>query len=116
MATIIPTTCMVLPATGGGVDAAALSGRHAPVLVDPARPAAKWQLASGVPTKIYQLADQHIAAPPRRIMSSPQDKAVQTAQILARHFGAAVEVRAGLEEHHRHGMPVIEDGGRSGLS
>ncbi|MEM9963641.1 MAG: histidine phosphatase family protein [Pseudomonadota bacterium] len=83
--------------------------RHAQVVVDPATPSADWCLAPGARTAIRELANRVFHAPPDRIVSSPQKKAVQTATALAAHFGVPFEIRDGFEEHHRENEPFIEN-------
>ena len=83
--------------------------RHAPVVVKPDVPSAAWQLTSDAASLVRNLASEIPISSPSRIISSKQDKALQTARILASEFSASVEVRGGFEEHHRGNEPFIAD-------
>jgi len=75
--------------------------RHAPVLVDLGRAATQWQLVPDARARLRGLADSLRGSGLRRIIASPEDKAAETGQILAAALGLPLEVRDGLEEHHR---------------
>src|SRR5262245_33523417 len=82
--------------------------RHGPVVVDLARPSSQWDLAPGALETITPLARKVRHAGFRRVVTSIQRKAVQTARVLAEELGTSVESRPGLEEHHRLGEQRID--------
>jgi broad specificity phosphatase PhoE len=65
------------------------------------RPAAAWPLAPGARPQIELLAERLTSLHVRRIVTSPERKAIETGEILAARLGLAVEVRDGFEEHRR---------------
>ncbi|MDJ0945632.1 MAG: histidine phosphatase family protein [Kiloniellales bacterium] len=75
--------------------------RHGPVVVDPERDSRDWVLAAEAAPLILALSDGLSGRGLRRVLASPQGKAVATARILAEALALPVEVRDGLEEHHR---------------
>lgn len=75
--------------------------RHAPVVVDFAVPAREWPLAPDAAGGVHDLAERLAAAGLRRIVASPEDKAVATGALLATALGLPLAIREGLEEHHR---------------
>lgn len=75
--------------------------RHAPVVVDFAVPAREWPLAAGSDHDVRDLAGRLAAIGLRRIVTSPEGKAIATGGLLATALGLPVEARSGLEEHHR---------------
>ena len=75
--------------------------RHAPVAVDFGVPARDWPLAPGSDRGVRDLAGSLATAGLCRIVTSPETKAVATGALLASALGLPVEVRDGLEEHHR---------------
>jgi broad specificity phosphatase PhoE len=75
--------------------------RHGPVLVDLRRPPSQWELEPGACEAVAKLALEARGGGLRRIVSSEETKAVQTARTLAAVLGVPVEIRPGLEEHHR---------------
>ncbi len=75
--------------------------RHAAVSVDLNVPAREWKLAPGADAPLASLAWSLQACGLRRIVASQEPKATATAKILATALGVPVEVRDGLEEHHR---------------
>lgn len=82
--------------------------RHGPVNVDRSIPGAEWQL-SPIAKKAIEAVVSKVSPVPTRIVSSPEPKALGTAEVLARQFDLPVEVRDGLEEHHRRTAQFIED-------
>lgn len=83
--------------------------RHALVKIDPEIPSAHWQLADDADVAIRQLVPQLATTSPTRIVSSPQGKAAGTASVLAAALGLKVEIRDGLEEHHRENEGFFAD-------
>lgn len=83
--------------------------RHAPTLVDPAKSSADWVLKPDVAPAIESICNRLNASKIRRVVSSPQTKALQTAQYVAEYFKVPIEVYHGLEEHHRTECDFIED-------
>ncbi len=75
--------------------------RHGPVTVDLNRPSEEWELTPDARPAIAELARKLSGLEPRRIISSHHVKATQTAGVLADILQAPVEVKTGLEEHHR---------------
>jgi broad specificity phosphatase PhoE len=75
--------------------------RHGPVRVGLGRPSSQWELAPGAREAVAALACKVRDAGIRRVVSSSETKAVQTARVLAEELGVPVESRPGLEEHHR---------------
>ena len=75
--------------------------RHGPVNVDLDRPSEEWELAPDGGRMVAEMASKMAAVWPKRIISSHHVKATQTADVLARILNAPVQVRPGLEEHHR---------------
>jgi len=81
--------------------------RHASVTIEPEIPSADWRLTGSAEHVVRRLASQYIKTTPTRVVSSRQSKAVETAQIIAASLGVGVEIRAGLEEHHRENEAFI---------
>ena len=79
--------------------------RHANPQVDVTVPATQWQLSATGIDRTHQLANQLVTAGIQAVISSPEPKAIQTAQILAEQFGLAVQVEAGIHEHERPWTP-----------
>ena len=75
--------------------------RHATVIVDRERPAADWQLAPHGSADVVGLLNRFEPSNLRRVIASREMKARQTGQVLAETLDLPLEVRSGLEEHHR---------------
>lgn len=79
--------------------------RHANSLVQPDVPAHLWGLSSLGEERSYglagRLADFHLA----RVITSKEPKAIETGRILAQSFRIECKQVAGIEEHHRIGVP-----------
>jgi broad specificity phosphatase PhoE len=81
--------------------------RHAQVAVDLERPASTWQLSPEGHASAEELAMR--LAPVARVLSSPEPKAVATAEPLARRSGVEVEVDDRLREVERAAnLPDVE--------
>ena len=75
--------------------------RHAPVEVDPMIPSSNWALASDDDTSVLKILDHLGSSRIRRVVTSQEAKARHTGLILASRLGLPMEIRDGLEEHHR---------------
>lgn len=83
--------------------------RHAPVLIERDRASAEWQLGPNAAPLVQKLASEIELCSTKRIISSSQPKAVQTAEILGSEFKLEVEVREGFEEHHRENEAFVAE-------
>lgn len=77
--------------------------RHSLPEIDPSIPASQWQLSDEGRLRCLGLAEQLTPYLPARILSSPQPKALQTAQIVAQRSKLPFSQVAGLHEHQREG-------------
>lgn len=75
--------------------------RHGRPAIDPATPPTTWPLCPDGRDGCVRLADRIAAYAPTAVVSSPEPKALETAQILADRLGLAVQPDAGLHEHKR---------------
>jgi broad specificity phosphatase PhoE len=75
--------------------------RHGRPLIDPDKAPTTWPLCPDGVAAVEKLAGRLAAYAPSAIVSSPEPKALETAQIIAAALGLAVEVDAGLHEHKR---------------
>jgi probable phosphoglycerate mutase len=73
--------------------------RHAAVDLDLARPASTWQLTDEGRAEAEEIAVR--LAPVRRVLSSPEPKAMGTAEPLAVRSGVEIEIDARLREVER---------------
>lgn len=60
-----------------------------------------WRLAPDSAARVREFAGRFRPCRLRRIVTSPEPKAVETAQLLAGVLDLPTETRDGLEEHHR---------------
>ncbi len=74
---------------------------HPQVAVQPDVPVTRWGLAPLGVERARAMCRQPWIPHVRRIVSSDEVKAVQTAEILGRHVGVDVEVRPGIGENDR---------------
>ncbi|MES2058284.1 MAG: histidine phosphatase family protein [Pseudomonadota bacterium] len=74
---------------------------HPQVRVDPAVPVPDWGLSDAGRERLSALAGREWLATVRRIVSSGERKAIETAEILAPMTGAMVEVVAAMHENDR---------------
>ena len=74
---------------------------HPQVRIDPAVPVPRWSLSERGRARAQLLAGAPWIASMRRIVSSDEVKAVETARIVARAAGVAVEVRHDMGENDR---------------
>lgn len=85
--------------------AALILVRHAEPAVDPATSPSTWRLTEASRSAAAALAEQLAGFAPVAAVSSPEPKALETAQIIARRFGLPVAIDTGLVELHRPGLP-----------
>jgi broad specificity phosphatase PhoE len=74
---------------------------HPQVRIDANVPVPEWGLSEIGRARALALLEQPWVGSIRRIVSSAERKAVETAEILARHLGLAVEVRERMHENDR---------------
>lgn len=75
--------------------------RHGRPAIDPDTPPTTWPLCPDGREAVAKLAAQLARYAPSAIASSPEPKALETAQIIAQALGLTVEVDGGLHEHKR---------------
>jgi broad specificity phosphatase PhoE len=73
-------------------------------VIDPAIPAREWHLSAEGQLRCRQLAARLVNFNPRRIVSSLEPKALETAQIVAEILRIPYGSAAGLHEHVRSGV------------
>lgn len=81
--------------------------KHALPTLDGAAPARQWQLAPEGETQSRRLARELLDFQPFRLISSPEPKALRTAQIVAAELSLPVAQQAGLEEIDRPALPLL---------
>ena len=74
---------------------------HPQVQIDANVPVPEWGLSEIGQARAVAMLDQPWVGPIRRIVSSVERKAIETAEILAKHLGLAVEVREAMHENDR---------------
>lgn len=82
--------------------------RHAMPVIDPARPAGEWPLAGDVAESVLSLAEAMSDQEPDGIVSSPEPKALGTAELLAAHLDIAVSRDDALREQGLDTIPWID--------
>jgi broad specificity phosphatase PhoE len=75
--------------------------RHSLPVIDPAIPAQEWRLSEEGRQRCRKLASRLANFEPKQIVSSPEPKALETAQIVAAALGLPYESAVGLHEHIR---------------
>lgn len=75
--------------------------RHGRPKIDLDTPPTTWSLCHEGQVGCAQLAEHILAYKPTAVVSSPEPKALETAQILAHRLGLEVVVDEGLHEHKR---------------
>ena len=75
--------------------------KHSMPEIERDKPASTWKLGDVGRHRAGVLADQLRSFSTDLIWSSPEPKAVETADILAATFDVPVKTAGGLEEHHR---------------
>jgi 2,3-bisphosphoglycerate-dependent phosphoglycerate mutase len=81
--------------------AALILVRHGRPAIDPNTKPTTWPLCPEGRESVEQLAARIAEYAPTAIVSSPEPKAVETAEIIAARLGLKVEIDAGLHEHKR---------------
>ena len=79
----------------------AYSITHPQVQIDATVPVPEWGLSEIGQARAVAMLDQSWVGPIRRIVSSAERKAIETAEVLAKHLGLAVEVRETMHENDR---------------
>jgi len=74
---------------------------HPQVQIDASVPVPEWGLSDIGRSRALAMLDQPWVGSIRRIVSSAERKAIETAEILAKHLGLAVEVREAMHENDR---------------
>ncbi len=83
--------------------------RHSQPRIEPNVPPAEWALNDVGRRRAESLAQKLRAYSSNAIWSSREPKALETADIIGDVVGVPVEVRDGLEEHHRENVPFFEE-------
>jgi broad specificity phosphatase PhoE len=81
--------------------AALILVRHGRPAIDPDQPPITWPLCPDGREAVARLAEQLAAYAPAAIVSSPEPKARETAEIIAKRLGLKVVEDDGLHEHKR---------------
>jgi len=76
--------------------------RHSIPAIDPEIPSDRWSLSKEGEVAAHELALRLNEYAPCHIISSPEPKALGTANILSAHLACAVGIEADLREHERH--------------
>ena len=79
----------------------ALYVTHPQVVIDPAIPVPRWGLSERGRARAEALAQAELVRAVKRIVSSTETKARETAAILAAASGATIDVLSGFEENDR---------------
>ncbi|MDG4880499.1 histidine phosphatase family protein [Mesorhizobium sp. WSM4884] len=74
---------------------------HPQVQIDASIPVPEWGLSDTGRARAFAMLDQPWVGSIRRIVSSGERKAIETAEILAKHLRLAVEVRQRMHENDR---------------
>jgi broad specificity phosphatase PhoE len=81
--------------------------RHSLPEIDWTRPAEEWRLSEEGRVRCERLGIQVGAYGPERLLSSPEPKAFETAELIAPTLGLEVEVEDDLREHERRTFPFL---------
>jgi broad specificity phosphatase PhoE len=81
--------------------------KHSVPEIEEGRHASAWPLSKEGQFRAHQLALELERYVPEAIFSSPEPKALETAEILARHFELELETVPGLREHDRSKVPYL---------
>ena len=85
--------------------------RHSVPEIDPDVPSFQWHLSDEGRKQCFQLAENLKVYTIKVIFTSPENKAQETAKILALQLGnVPVEVHEGLREHDRRNVGWVKDG------
>ncbi len=74
---------------------------HPDVEVDPRVDVPRWNLSARGRSRVERMLEQPWVADIERIVTSQENKAIETALILARHVGLDIEIRSGIGENDR---------------
>ena len=74
---------------------------HPQVQIDPSIPVPEWGLSDIGRARASAMLEQPWVGSIRRIVASAERKAIETAEILARHLGLTVELREAMRENDR---------------
>ena len=74
---------------------------HPQVLIDPTKPIPSWPLSDLGIKRIATLAASNALAGTRRVISSAENKAIETATPLAKVLGCQLEIRDAMHENDR---------------
>ena len=75
--------------------------RHGQVSVDFSVPSHEWRLAPDSPARIESFTERFQDCGLHRVVASPEAKARDTGRLIAQVLDLPLEIRDGLEEHHR---------------
>jgi broad specificity phosphatase PhoE len=90
--------------------------RHSLPEIDPSVPSETWRLSEEGRVRCKRLRIEIAAYEPRRLLSSPEPKAVETAELIAPVLGLEVEVEDDLRETARRTVGWLrEDDLRAGI-
>ena len=84
--------------------------KHAKPLVDPTVPSHEWGLSDEGRSQCAALADRLRPHATTLIFSSDEPKAVETAELLAKHLNVPHQPAPGLHEHDRSDVPQMRTG------
>lgn len=82
-------------------EAALILVRHGRPVIDPDTPPTQWTLCPEGREAVAALAEKLARFGAKAAVSSPEPKALETAEIIAERLGLKVEVDPGLHEHKR---------------
>lgn len=80
---------------------------HPEVQIDPSVPVPKWRLSEVGRRRALALLQQPWLAAVARIISSDETKAIETAELVARHARLTVEVRSDIGENDRSSLGFV---------
>jgi broad specificity phosphatase PhoE len=95
--------------SGGQAAASLILVRHAAPLIEPGVPPPQWGLSPEGRADAEALSARVAALGPVAICASTEPKAIETARILARPLGLAIETDPAFDEHHREDWPFEPD-------
>jgi broad specificity phosphatase PhoE len=85
--------------------------RHSEVVKDPSSPAKMWQLSENGRSRSLALLHEVAPCNPNMFVTSIEDKARETGQIMADALGVPWHDAPGLQEHDRTGVPYFANAG-----
>jgi broad specificity phosphatase PhoE len=81
---------------------------HPQVEIDPGKPVPEWSLSSNGRDRVVDILDRPWLRATRRILSSAERKAVETAELVAEALGLSVETAAEMGENDRSSTGFLE--------